>query len=768
MRDSSALLKIRANPDRVIGLTIFILACALYARTTAPALGGGFDSEEFQHAAYTLSVAHSTGYPLYLILGKIFTTLVPIGNIAYRMNLLSAILSAGAATLVYLNAMQLTQSRMASIAAAAIFATNSAIWRQAGVASVGPLNLLLLAAIMYALLLWRAHRAPIEPAAFLFGLSLTHHRSALFLLPAIILFILLDDPGILTRTRDLARALLAFTLPLLLYLYIPIVGSGTPWYTNTLEGFINQISGNEAGNYIRNTPFDLAQAIVLIIQYLHDSFDYIGPLLIIIGAVSVVPRWNHWETPLDDSRVTLFSGLAVLTYVGFATLVEGEHDRYFSLIFFLLIFWLAIGVGGVENFFERQLKSTWMQASARGALYAALLLMMMLPLGDRYRLADWSSFDRVYKQWDEIFSLPIPRNATLVGNWPQLNAMRYMQRVENRRADLRFVGAAYDPTPQIEAARDAFADHRSIFLAPGIDPLTGSFRYALLGSLLEVRDAPRMQPPDSIPIPKNIAINPSLTLVGLGVSNALEPYKQTESIAPGRTVRVALDWRAEGSVKDFLVRIRLYDPEARLISQKDEAPVRGLYPASQWQRGEYVNDVHNFLIPAGTPPGEYKLEMAPLDAETKSQSAGEIDLASLTVERATNLSRDQIFVQHSLDIRLDHRLSLWGYGGFEGTHRAGETIVFNLLWAVGENIGEEVMGDFALIDRSGNIVKEWQRTPIAYYPTREWQKGELLKAYYDLQLPNNLQPDELSLAIALISKEKPTSLTPIARIQVVP
>jgi hypothetical protein len=751
---------------RLLAVAVFLLAAALYIRTAGPTLGGAFDSEEFQHAAYKLSVAHATGYPLYLILGTIFTTIFPIGNVAYRMNVLSALLGAGAGVLIYLTALQLTRRQIASLAATALFATNVSVWRQAGVASVGSLHLLLVAAILYALLLWHEKRASLTLAAFVFGLSLTHHRSTLLLAPAIALFVLLTDFNIMSRPRDLARNFLWLALPLLLYLYIPLRGSTTPWYNNTLQGFIGEISGGDAGDFIRVAPLDLAQGVIQVTQYLFDSFGYLGLALVAVGTVTVAPRWNRWTTALNDSRVALFLGFSTLLFVVWGTLYGGEPDRYLVLPFFFLVFWFAIGAGAVEILVEQRIKANSMRRGAIMIVVAALALLVVVPFGDRFRAADWSSYDRVYKQWDEIFSLPIPRSALLVGNWGQLNAMRYMQHVENRRADLRFVGTLYDPTPQTDAARDAFAERRAIFLSPGIALPTGAYRYGLLGPLLEVRDAPQMQPPGSIPVPKNVALNPSLSLVGFGVSTALEAYQpsDTVSIAPNRTARVALYWRAEGSQKDFIVRIRLYDPEARLIAQKDEPPVRGVYPASQWQRGEYVSDVHNFLIPAGSPPGNYQLKMTTLDAETKAQTHDEIALALLTIERATNLARDQIFVQHPLDIDFDRRIALWGYGGFEGTHHADETISINLLWHTRENIGEDLTLHLVLVDSLGKVVKVWQRAPIAFYPTREWQPGETLKAYYDLQLPDTVPPGDLSLAVALSQQAAVT----IAKIQIEP
>ena len=68
------------------------LALAVYLRTLAPTVMW-YDMGEFATAAYVLGIAHNTGYPLLMLLGKLFTYL-PLGDIAYRVNLLSAVCAA--------------------------------------------------------------------------------------------------------------------------------------------------------------------------------------------------------------------------------------------------------------------------------------------------------------------------------------------------------------------------------------------------------------------------------------------------------------------------------------------------------------------------------------------------------------------------------------------------------------------------------------------------------------------------------------------------
>ena len=64
--------------DVILATLAGVLALALYARTLAPGILPS-DSGEFQVLAYQMGIAHTTGYPVYILLAKLFITLVPVG-----------------------------------------------------------------------------------------------------------------------------------------------------------------------------------------------------------------------------------------------------------------------------------------------------------------------------------------------------------------------------------------------------------------------------------------------------------------------------------------------------------------------------------------------------------------------------------------------------------------------------------------------------------------------------------------------------------------
>ncbi|HEX9372696.1 MAG TPA: DUF2723 domain-containing protein, partial [Roseiflexaceae bacterium] len=141
--------------DALIFLALAIGALALYAATLLPGIGSG-DTAEFQRVAPTLGIAHPTGYPLYTILGWLWSQL-PLGDTpAWRMNLLSAVAAALAVGVVYLVARASGQARAVAAAAALALAASATFWSQATIAEVYALAALLQALLLLALLRWRS------------------------------------------------------------------------------------------------------------------------------------------------------------------------------------------------------------------------------------------------------------------------------------------------------------------------------------------------------------------------------------------------------------------------------------------------------------------------------------------------------------------------------------------------------------------------------------------------------------------------------------
>lgn len=209
---------------------VFAAAFALYFFTLCPSVWVG-DSGELIAAANVLGIPHPTGYPLWLLLNKLFATLVPVGSVAWRMNLCSALCAAAAAQLLFVALRRLGCSRWAAAGGALAFACLGPIWGEATIARTYPL-----AALFAAALWWCAARLLADGGAakwlllhqLLLGFGLANHVMVVAQLPVIALVVLSRARGLLRRPGVVAGALLAVVPGLALYGWLPWRAAADP------------------------------------------------------------------------------------------------------------------------------------------------------------------------------------------------------------------------------------------------------------------------------------------------------------------------------------------------------------------------------------------------------------------------------------------------------------------------------------------------------------------------------------------------------------
>ena len=158
-----------------------VVAFAVYIQTLAPGLIGIVDTPMFQFIGRVLGVAHNPGYPLYVFLTNAFSY-VPIGSLAYRINIFSALAGAVTVSSVFLIAWQLGCRTIIIVAAALTLPFGRVFWSQAVIAEVYTLNSVIVAGMLLALLAWggesRRRGLFLRPSACSRSVSATIRRSS--------------------------------------------------------------------------------------------------------------------------------------------------------------------------------------------------------------------------------------------------------------------------------------------------------------------------------------------------------------------------------------------------------------------------------------------------------------------------------------------------------------------------------------------------------------------------------------------------------------
>ena len=232
---------------------------ALYLLTLSPTVNGG-DSGEFITVAWVLGVAHPSGYPLHTLLAKPMTWL-PLGGVAWRVGLLSALCDAGAAVLLFRVVVLLGGDLAAGLLAAGAFAFAPLIWPYAITAEVFALNNLFAAGLLY----WSARalrEAAAGPAASLrtlylaalwMGLGLSNHHTLVFYAVPFALLLTALAGRRLRRARTAATLAGCAAAGFLPYLYLPLAGlrpAAVTWGDPAnLSGFLTHFFRREYGTF---------------------------------------------------------------------------------------------------------------------------------------------------------------------------------------------------------------------------------------------------------------------------------------------------------------------------------------------------------------------------------------------------------------------------------------------------------------------------------------------------------------------------------------
>jgi len=179
-----------------------LLPFSLYLRTLLPGLGGSGDSMKCQFVGLILGIPHVPGSPGYVLLNHLFS-LLPIGSLAYRINLLSAICAATTCGLMYAIVTRLTRDRWAALGTTLLLAVSRIFWYHGIVAEVDALNTVFIAGTILTLLTWERKRTDryLYLACGVYALSFGNHLSMITLLPAFVLFVLWTDRKVLTKPR---------------------------------------------------------------------------------------------------------------------------------------------------------------------------------------------------------------------------------------------------------------------------------------------------------------------------------------------------------------------------------------------------------------------------------------------------------------------------------------------------------------------------------------------------------------------------------------
>lgn len=564
---------------RTVALPMLLaVTLGLYLKTLGRAVGQA-DTFEFQVVAPTLGIAHPTGYPLFILLGKLFS-LLPTGSVAWRVNLTSAVAAIATLAILYRLALRITLQPLVAMLVALALAFSRVFWSQAIVAEVYTLNLFFVSTVL--LLLWQllteeTHPSTVSWLAFLLGLSLTNHLTTVLLLPAVALALLSAQSRL--DGRQWARAVGLFLLGLSVYAYIPLrwpaLHDGR-WMK--LDEFLAYLTARPFSGALQWGLLASSTRYSLVGRLLLEPFGWAGVALAAVGLAWLATRHLPFA---------LLTGVTFLLYALYGVVyLVGDIAVFMLPAHLLMALWMVAGLNAVLG-----------TARNLPAWSPCLLLAMfaLLPLSRIWlnlEAVDQSRRNQAELWGRRVLELPLAPGAAVLADGEKFAPLYYLQRIESLRTDLdlvvHFNESEYrsDLLARLEAGQ-------TVYLTRYLPFLQG---YALrsLGDLVEVSKEPLIEP------------QPSATPVGrtFGSVIQLAAYELWDET-------LTLYWRTLAAPQgDWVIRLRWVDADGTPVwTSSGSRPVREMYPTNSWPPGVVIADAHPLVPPPWLQAGTYKVQV---------------------------------------------------------------------------------------------------------------------------------------------------------------
>jgi hypothetical protein len=461
---------------------VFLIALLLYTFTLAPTVTL-VDSGELIVAARGLGVAHPPGVPLWVMLAHL-ASLVPLGNVAARINFSSALFAALACAMLTLVAAELlitacgfaapkrtgkapqrsrnletsTGGRFSifapAVAAGLLMAFSRTLWSYATITEVYALNALLILVIFFLMVRWRRriiqtkkgagdqvtkHDRWLYAAALVFGLAMgVHHVTVALTLPAVaILVYRTQGLRFFTSRRLLFAALISIGGLIAVYAYLPFAASRSPvmnWGNpRSLQEIWWHVTGRQYRVFFSFSPALMGTQFVEFCRMALREFGFpwlpLAPFLAFAGFASAYKR---------DWTAFWFLLLIVIADLAYSLSYEiaEDKDAYYLPAFISIALAAAFGIQWLI-----QVSKPRSASAGRPYLLGAIAIVFTLTTAFA---ANWPFNNRrhyfVAEDYVEnLFSTIAPGGLLLTQDWQVVSPMFYAQEIEQRRRDVKVV-----------------------------------------------------------------------------------------------------------------------------------------------------------------------------------------------------------------------------------------------------------------------------------------------------------------------------------------
>lgn len=436
-------------------LFIFFASFSIYLFTALPSVYWR-DAPEFQTVGFLLDIAHPAGSPLYSLAAKLFT-FVPIGSIAFKITLFSALFGAAISVLVYfiidalLGELALNENeppspdlrRWIALFAALVLSFSNALWENSNVTEVYTFQNFFTAVMIFILLTVLRIRIGSEEhgrkafrlfslLAFLFGLSLGAHAILVLYLPFLFLavyFIWLRFTA-LRRVKTYAVLFFFFLIGFSNYLYLPLRSTQDPYYDwgnpQTFRNLMQHASDRKDSSFHFSVQKNvLPSQMRMYSGFYVENFSVLGVGLGAIGLIFLIRK-------KQKSVLALF---AIFFFPPFLFFIRywGETSAFIPnfLIYDILV---GVGLWAAARFIQRRAPNDYLKKGYIACIWVLVGAQLVFLFSDHFKKNNISDYWTPREVMKTVLN-DLPPNAIVFSTltWFMLS---YLQQCEGYRPDV--------------------------------------------------------------------------------------------------------------------------------------------------------------------------------------------------------------------------------------------------------------------------------------------------------------------------------------------
>jgi hypothetical protein len=438
------------------GILSFVIPFVVYIKTLAPSVSF-IDTGELATVCIRLGIAHPTGYPLFTILGRLFS-LLPFGEEIYRLSFMCAVASSAALVMLfnllvfifkdfdpenYSREKKQNNSIGAGISDLSIYILSLAsvltlgfsvtYWNIANSLEVYSFHQFFIVAIIFTMLKAvnetgkKESRADIYWIlfAFLLGLSFGNHLSTIFMsLGCLYLYFAFNKFDKVSFIR-IAIMAVPFILAFSVYIYFPVRADNPAlsWgYPANWNNFVRHITGKQFSVWMFSSTEVTSKQFNYFVSSYPKEFFYIPLIVAVFGVLNL----------FNEQRKLFYFTFLLFAFNIFYAINYDIHDidSYFILAYIVSAIWIAMGI----SFFVSKFSKAGIQIAILSFILA------ILTLNFNYSSNDESKNYFVKDYTENVYKSAKPNALIISSQWDFFVAASfYFQNIKGLRPDITII-----------------------------------------------------------------------------------------------------------------------------------------------------------------------------------------------------------------------------------------------------------------------------------------------------------------------------------------